>query len=370
MYQPHNHIFLLAVLALGGLSGCQQDETETKAENIRPIKTITLTAKAQATEERKFSGLVSPANSSTLSFEVSGKVIEITVDVGDQVVAGQRLAVIDDEPFKLKVQSAEADFKKAKANFKHSASDYERKSELAVKGYVSASDLDSALAQRDAARNQEAMALSQLNIAKRDLRKTVLKAPFGGYISKRLVEPHQEIVSGQELLQLDELEEVDVELMLPENIIGYLKHGDAGIASFPSLQGIHVEGRIDEIGTLAEAANTFPVSLRLNQRPDSLYPGMTAEVQLMIDHGEQNEGFLLPASAIVAGVGTGSGRHYVFVYEPESGTVGKRPVFVAGGQRQMARIGEGLKTGDIVAVAGVSFLTDGMKVRLLDEKRD
>ncbi|MEW8541864.1 MAG: efflux RND transporter periplasmic adaptor subunit [Candidatus Thiodiazotropha endolucinida] len=370
MYKLQYRIILFTMLALGGLSGCQQDETETKVENIRPIKTITLTAKTQATEERKFSGLVSPANSSSLSFEVSGKVIEITVDVGDQVVVGQRLAVVDDEPFKLKVQSAEADFKKAKANFKHSASDYERKSELAVKGYVSASDLDSALAQRDAARNQEAMALSQLNIAKRELRKTVLKAPFGGYISKRLVEPHQEIVSGQELLQLDELEEVDVELMLPENIIGYLKQGDVGIASFPSLQDIHVEGRIDEIGTLAEAANTFPVSLRLDQRPDGLYPGITAEVQLLIDHGEQNEGFLLPASAIVAGVGTGSGRHSVFVYEPQSGAVRKQSVFVSGGQRQMARITEGLRTGDTVAVAGVSFLSDGMKVRLLDDKRD
>jgi len=211
------------------------------------------------------------------------------------------------------------------------------------------------------------MAKSQLDSAKRDLRNTVLKAPFGGYISKRLLEPHQEITSGQALFQLDGLEEMEVELMLPENIIGHLKHGDAGTASFPSLQNTHVVGRISEIGTRAEAANAFPVTLRLKERPQGIYPGMTAEVELSIDQGEQAEGFLLPASAIVAGVGTGPGRHFVFVYKEKTGTVQKRPVFISGGQRQMARVSEGLQEGDIVAVAGTSFLSDGMKVLLLDE---
>ncbi len=361
---------ILFYLLLGavGLSGCQPVETEVEVESIRSIKSITLTSKIQAVEQRRFPGLVRVANSSVLSFEVPGKVLEITVDIGDQVVAGQRLAVVDDEPFKLKVQSAEADLEKARANSKNSASDYKRKKELKEKGYISASELDQALAQRDAALNQVTMVQSQLQITKRNLRNTALKAPFGGYISKRMVEPHQEVASGQELFQLDGLEEMEVELLLPENIIAYLKHGDVGMAAFPGLPNVHVEGHISEMGTRAEAANTFLVSLRLKERPPGLYPGMTAQVELSINRGAQAEGFLLPATAIVAGIETGPGHHFVFVYSEKTGTVDKTPVFISGGQRQMARVSEGLQTGDIVAVAGTSFLSDGMKVKLLNEQ--
>lgn len=77
--------------------------------------------------------------------------------VGDRVVAGELLAIANDEPFKIKVQSAEADLNKSKANHDNSAGDSERKKGLRDKNYVSASDLDQALAERDAARNQVAM---------------------------------------------------------------------------------------------------------------------------------------------------------------------------------------------------------------------
>lgn len=360
---------LMPLLTAVVLTGCQQQEPPTAVESIRAIKTIVLADPVQAIEQRSFPGLVRAANASTLSFEVAGKVLEITVDVGDRVEAEQRLAAIDDEAFKLEVQSAEADLGKARANAKNSAADHERKRELKAKGYVSASDLDQALAEQEAAQNQVAMAQSRLDIAKRNLRNTELKAPFGGYISKRWVEPHQEIASGQEILQLDQLAEVEVKLMLPEGVIGRLHTGDPGKVSFPGLRGIEVEGRISEMGTRAEAANAFPVTLRLEQPPQGIYPGMTAEVRLSIHQGEQAGGFLLPASAIVAGVGTGSGRHFVFVYDPQTSTVQKRPVLVTGGQREMARVSEGLGEGDIVAVAGASFLSDGMQVRLLEKSR-
>ena len=289
------------------------------------------------------------------------------MDVGDRVAAGKLLAVVDDEPFRLEVQSAEADLNKSKANYDNSASDFDRKKGLRDKGYISASDLDQALAERDAASNQVTMAQSRLDIAKRDLRNTQLKAPFSGYISKRLVAPHQEIGSGQELFQLDALGELEVELMLPENIIGQVARGDAGVVSFPGLRWRSVEGRIEEIGTLAGAANAFPVTLRLTERPQGLYPGMTAEVQLSIDQGGTAAGILLPSAAVVAGVETGPGRHFVFVYDPQTSRVHKRTVSISGGQQNMARVSEGLEKGDIVAVAGASFLSDGMQVRLLEE---
>ncbi|MET0081134.1 MAG: efflux RND transporter periplasmic adaptor subunit, partial [Candidatus Thiodiazotropha lotti] len=209
---------VILVATMIGLSGCEQPESDVEVQSIRPIKTITLASQVEAVSHRSFPGIVHATNSSALSFEVSGKVLRIEVNVGDHVTAGQLLAFVDDEPFKLEVQSAQAELGKAKANRDKSVSEYSRKKEMRTKGFISASDLDQALAERDANRNQVTIARSRLDIAKRELRNTRLKAPFSGYISKRLVEPHQEIASGHELFQLDALEVLEVELMLPENI--------------------------------------------------------------------------------------------------------------------------------------------------------
>ena len=94
---------------------------------------------------------------------------------------------------------------------------------------------------------------------------------------------------------------------------------------------------------------------------------MSAEVRLSIGQSQQADGFLLPASAIIAGVNTGPGRHFVFVYQSDTQTVHKTKVLLSGGQQRMARVSGGLEEGDIVATAGASFLTDGMKVRLMED---
>jgi len=58
---------------------------------------------------------------------------------------------------------------------------------------------------------------------------------------------------------------------------------------------------------------------------------------------------------------------YAFVYDPQTSTVKKTRIRVSGSQQDQAIVLEGLAAGDIIAVAGVSFLADGMKVRLMKQ---
>lgn len=357
----------LSLLVIAGLSGCQQADTETVIESIRPIKTITLTSKVSAAEQRRFPGILSAAESSTLSFEVAGKIVEIKVDVGDRITKGQLLAVLDDEPLKLGVKSLKADLEKAKADSNNKSGNYTRMKKLIGKGYVSIAELDQAKADAESASNHVSMVTAQLGLANRELRNTTLKAPFDGHISRRLAEPFQKVVSGHDIFEVDALGELEVKVSLPENIIGQLKKGDTGEVTFPGLKTIKVQGVVSEVATHAEKANTFPVTLRLLETNSKLLPGMTAVAQLTIAHDEQAAGFLLPASAIVAGSGKAVGEHFVFIYDPLSKTVHKTSVFVAGGKKDLARVTEGLNIGDTVAVAGASFLSDGLQVRLLED---
>ena len=93
-------------------------------------------------------------------------------------------------------------------------------------------------------------------------------------------------------------------------------------------------------------------------------PGMTAEVSLILAEEGRPTGYLIPLQAILPGEKAGQG--YVFVYDAVASTVKKVPVRCRGNEKNLMVIEEGLAEGDIIATAGVSFLVDGMKVRLLE----
>jgi multidrug efflux pump subunit AcrA (membrane-fusion protein) len=93
---------------------------------------------------------------------------------------------------------------------------------------------------------------------------------------------------------------------------------------------------------------------------------MTAEANLFLKDKKQQTGYLVPIQAILPAAEAQHG--YAFVYDPGTSTVKKTPIRYGGGLRNKAAVYEGLKPGDLIAVAGVSFLADGLKVKLLEQK--
>jgi multidrug efflux pump subunit AcrA (membrane-fusion protein) len=93
-------------------------------------------------------------------------------------------------------------------------------------------------------------------------------------------------------------------------------------------------------------------------------PGMTAEASLTIKDENREAGYVVPIQALLPSPEPNRG--YAFVYDPETSTVKKTPVHSRGTADKNVIVGEGLKAGDIIAVAGVSFLADGMEVKLLE----
>jgi RND family efflux transporter MFP subunit len=157
---------------------------------------------------------------------------------------------------------------------------------------------------------------------------------------------------------------MQVVLSVPETAIRNLNLGLPASVSFPSDNVAAQEGRVSEIGTVASEANAFTVKVTLTDPPESLRPGMTAEATMLLGAEETQTSFLLPFSAIAPGEEPGRG--YVFVFDPLSSSVTKTAVVGGGGVRDdSVLISEGLQAGDIVAVAGVSFLRDGQKVKLM-----
>jgi len=342
------------------LAACKE-KTEI-IEVVRSIKTITVSKQA-AEKIFKFSGLVAAVDRSGLSFQVGGQVASVNVDIGDRVTKDQVIAVLDPEPYQLEVDAIKAELIKARDNVTRSKSEYERQKRIFEQGAGAERFVEVSEYNYKAARSAVNYQIARLDQVKRDLRKTQLLAPYEGTIAWRAMEPNEEVRVGQKVFEINATGKMEVQLAIPETIIDLINTDDPATITFPTLPGESTQGRISYIGSAAVKANAFPVKVVLIDPDEKVLPGMTAEANLIVKAKKQKPGFIVPFQALLPA--PEADRGFAFVYDPQTSTVKKTAVSARGSEDKEAIIYEGLAAGDIIAVAGVSFLADGMKVKLM-----
>ena len=360
---PSYSLFILIAAAVV-VSGCENEQPEIVPQ-VRAIKTYTVTEVASG-QTRKFSGKVAATDSSILSFQVGGNVKEMRVNQGDQIKQGQVLAVLDKQPYELDVQSAEADLQKARVELTQARQEFERQEALFRKGWVAKARLDRVLRSRDSAVSQVEFATSKLNLAQRDLRLTELTAPFDGSISRKYIDAFVEVQAGQRVYEIEAAGALEVQFDIPETTIARVTLGMPVTFSFPTSVSGALRGRITEIGSAAGQANAFPVKAGIDNPPPQARSGMTAEVTMLLKEQGGKSAYLVPLSAVAAADQPGQG--YVFIYDPETQTVKKNLIKGKGTTDNLVHVFDGVKAGDVLAAAGVTFLTDGQKVKLMNQQ--
>jgi RND family efflux transporter MFP subunit len=349
------------LLCIGAALTACKEKVEI-VEVVRPIKTITVSQQA-AEQVRKFSGQVAAVDSSGLSFQVGGQVESVEVDIGDHVKKGQVLAVLDPEPYQLDVDATEAELIKARDHVTQTKAEYERQKRIFEQGAGAQRYVEVAEYQYKAARSAVDYQIAKLDLARRNLRKTKLLSPYDGVIAWRSVQPNEEVRAGQKILEINAKGEMEVQLAVPETTVDRIHIDDPATVTFPSLPGEPAKGHISYIGGAAVKANAFPVKVALMGMNKDIKPGITAEANLIIKDENQKPGYPVPLQALLPSAEPNRG--YAFVYDPQTMTVKKTPVHSRGMADKQVIIDEGLKAGDIIAVAGVSFLADGMQVNLM-----
>ena len=351
--------FFLAILGIA-LTACK--DKEEIPEVVRAIKTITVSE--QATEKvRKVSGVVAAVDSSGLSFEVGGQVVSVEVDIGDRVKKGQMLAALDPEPFQLEVDAAQAELKKVRDNVAKTKAEYGRQKRIFEQGAGAERFVEVSEYHYKASESAVKFQIAKLDLANRNLRKTKLPSPYDGTIAWRSVEPNEEVKAGQKILEINATGKLEVQLAVPETTVDRIHIDDMATITFPTLPGATVKGRISYIGGAAVKANAFPAKVELIGPDEKVKPGMTAEANLIIKDENSKSGYLVPIQALLPSQWPDRG--FAFVYDPGTSTVKKTPVRSHGTAHNKVIVNEGLAAGDIIAVAGVSFLADGMEVKLM-----
>jgi RND family efflux transporter MFP subunit len=285
--------------------------------------------------------------------------------VGDRISKGQVLAVLDQHTFHINVKAAEAELGRAKVELADQRNNLDRFQRINKQdpGAVSQAAIDNAQAAVDSARKQVQFAESRLKLAQRDLEKTLLRAPFDGVIATRNVEPFFEVARGQKLFDVFKLTGMEVAISIPEDVIDEIGMDQPGEIRFPVIADRNYRGRVTEISKVAGTANAFPIKLTIEEPDQRIRPGMTARVALTLSGGDAKVAYRVPLSAVAQG---GDARKaFVFVYDPQTSTVKKTQVFGDSVRGNDVVITEGVQAGDMIAVAGVSFLEDGQKVKLM-----
>lgn len=344
------------------LTACSRPDIDT-SELIRPVRVVELSASATSSIE-SFAGQIQPRFDSSLSFQVGGKLIARSAEVGQRVKKGQVLAKIDPQDLRLAVQAAQAQLDAANLEFVQVQTDLERFKKLRAENFISQAELDRRQLALDAASSRLKQARAQFNVQSNQNQYGELRAPNDGVIARVFAEVGQVVAPGQAVVQWANENAVEVGIAVPESKVAELKPGQKARVELWSGEKALV-AKIREISPLADpVTRAFEVHLDVDDPNRVARFGMSATV--VFEHALQDQSFKLPITALVA-EHTGA---YVWVFDEANGVVNKRKVEPHDVSESAFLVKSGLKNGELIVTAGTHVLTEGQKVRRFIETKD
>jgi RND family efflux transporter MFP subunit len=355
----------ICVIFVLGLQGCTDKKQEATEQPVRGLRAYKVAATAES-RIRRFPSVLQPADVSSLSFEIGGQLKAVTLTVGQKVQLGDMLAEIDPRSLQTQVQQADAGVQQAQAQLDNAEADFQRKDELLKKGVATQAAFDQSRAALLTSRAQLDQARRQLELTNHNLDRSMLLAPFSGTIARVEVKSFAQVTAGQPIVTLYSDDRFEISFLVPSPTFQSLAVGQAVEVKVADLPDRSLKGQVKELGSKAEQVSAFPVVIRLDNSIPGLNAGMSVEVSIEEPLIGGQSGFLVPLSVLAPEGGkelqsTGT----VFLYDSGSSTVQKRTITLGGVRDNRLVVTEGIAAGDIVASAGVSYLIDGQKVKLL-----
>ncbi|MFZ4777140.1 MAG: efflux RND transporter periplasmic adaptor subunit [Terrimicrobiaceae bacterium] len=405
----------LSLLAL--LAGCSPPAPKISPV-VRPVKTMVVAAGEEA-RVRVFPGKVEASKQVELTFQVPGLLVSLPVREGQNVAQNDVIAQLRQEDFQARLaalqgqldraradlqaslagarpeerQRLEAQLRSAEASLVNARTEYGRATQLLRSRTISRLEFDRAeTTYRVAQENFEAarQTLDQSAVGREEdvqarqaevrglegrvveanlqLSDSTLRAPYDGVIAQRFVEQGQNIRAKQPVVKFQDIAEIDIAVDIPESVMADIRLSDIVqlVAEFSAAPGLRFPVHIKEVAQRADpVTQTFSIRVAMKV-PDgvNLLPGMTATVAMTYRRaGILGGRILVPVSAVLK---ESSGEQVAWVLGSDQ-TVTRRPVKAGEATGGKIEIVDGLQPGDRIAVAGVTFLREGMKVRDLGD---
>ncbi len=343
----------------------------------------TVAAREQAVGGQKTllnaSGYVTARRAATVSSKVTGKVVEVLVEEGMKVEAGQVLARLDSSNVEASLKLAEAQLGSAKAmlaetkpNLEFAERELKRFTDLASTKVVSDSDLRRAEMEARTLSGRVIRQTAEVEVAEKEVAQwrqqlddTIIRAPFGGVVTTKNAQPGEMIspmsVGGftrTGVCTVVDMSSLEIEVDVNESFINRVQPGQPVQATLDAYPEWKIPAKVIAIIPTADRQKaTVKVRAGFDQLDPRILPDMAVKVAFQ-------GGTTGPAHVTVvvpkAAVQPADGRDIVWVVR--SGRVERRAVTVAETQGNDCTIAAGLSNGERVAVNAPEGLTDGQRV--------
>lgn len=340
---------MLAALSLQGCMDHAAGNDQGKAEEAEQEPAIPVEAATVA------NGDVAAFYSGTATLEadeqamvvaqITGVVLDIYAEEGDFVEAGQVLARVETDRYRLEVEKAQAALKRLET-------DYQRKKELFDKELVSADDFERVSAELQAQK-------AAFDLARLDLEFTSIRAPLSGYVSERLVRAGNLVKLHDPVYRITSYDPLLAVLHVPERELSVLRNGLEVSMLLDAWPGEAFSGEIIRISPVIDpGTGTFRVTARVNDHDQMLKPGLFGRIEILYDLHENVP--VIPRSAVI----TEDESSHVFVVDG-TGSVIRRSVELGYERAGLIEVRGGVSSGETVVTAGKSSLSDGVKVEVI-----
>ena len=355
-------ILPLATVVTAALLAACRPETESSAPEVRPVRAVTV-VKRPVGEVLTFTGRIEAENETRLSFRISGRMVERSVNVGNRVEPGQVVARLEPLNELNALRAAQAAVAAAQAQFNEAKSNYERQKFLVARDVASRAQYERAEQTLETARAQLDSVETQLKVAQDQVSFTELKADAEGIVVAVAVEPGEVVQAGQVIIRVAPKSGRDAVFDVPAQVLRSSPSDPSIKVSLTDDPAVTTVGRVREVSPQADpVTRTFEVKVGLTDPPAAMRLGTTVIGQLQLDTAPTIE---IPAAAL-----TKSGeRPAVWVVDPSTLTVSLRNVEVLRHNPATVAISEGLESGEIVVTAGTQALHPGQKTRLLGSSK-
>ncbi len=351
---------LIVALSALVLIGCSKPAPPE--EPVRAVKVLTVGAQSLQSG-LEFAGEVRARVESRLGFRVAGKITQRLVEAGQHVKAGQLLAQLDPQDYRLATDAAKAQVNAAQVNRDLSGTEFKRYKELKEQNFISGAELERREATLKAAQAQLEQAQAQLTGQSNQAAYTRLLADVSGVVTAVDAEVGQVVAAGTPVLRIAQDGARDLVFAVPEDRVARLKPGSA-VRVRPWSGVAEVTAVVREIAASADpVTRTFAVKAAL---PAASTLALGSTVTVLPKDLERTAALVikLPTSALFESAKASA----VWVLEPASMTVRLQPVQIASVDGNEVVIASGLQAGMQVVSAGVHVLSPAQKVTLWHEK--
>ncbi len=315
-------------------------------------KEAPIPVEAAAIETGRISSYISatanlvPESEVRILAEWEGRVDRLNVEEGDRITKGQVLA-------ELARQDGEITLQKAMLKASTSRQAFERAERLKEQALLSPEAFDKVALDFEIATQEQAEAEWQFE-------KTLIRSPFSGRITERMLQPGQHVRPGDELFTVADFDPLIARIYLPERDVLTLDEGRGVNISLRADNTISFAGRIRQISPVVDTATgTVKVTIEARAVPTKVRPGAFVHIDIVRD--TIAEAVLMPRDAVVRELQTA----YVFV--ANDGVAEKRAVTLGLEEDDLIQATSGLALGEAVIVAGQGGLKDGSVIKLIPE---